>query len=225
MSEEGIFHGGDLEPLRDQGWVLIPSNFHDESALVTRTQMLAKLLGTPIRGRARQMVEVLRPKAPEAAPSASLSRKYGFHTFPFHVDTTHWVLPARFLVLSCVIPGDVVVPTLLVNRDAVPLSKEEKAMGKSAVFLIRNGRHSFYSSIFGNGRDFIRYDPGCMEPQTENAIEAIKLYSHDRVSPHVHEIVWSRGDSLIIDNWQILHARASVSSSSSERLLLRCLVS
>jgi hypothetical protein len=119
----------------------------------------------------------------------------------------------------------VAVPTLLVDRDSVSLAEEEKALAKSAVFLIKNGRNSFYSSILGSRQGFIRYDPGCMEPQTQDAVEALKFYSHERVRSCLHEVNWNPGDTLIIDNWRILHARAAVGKNSSNRLLLRCLVS
>jgi len=64
-----------------------------------------------------------------------------------------------------------------------------------------------------------------MEPQGQDAIQALTIFTHERVKPYVQEIAWAPGDSLIIDNWQMLHARAVVSKSSVDRLLLRCLVS
>lgn len=214
-----------LETLRETGWVRISGDTNEEPSLVSRTLMFARQLGTPTRGRAQQMVELLRPKTPETAPPVSLSQKYGLRAFPFHVDTAHWTAPARFLILSCVHPGDVPVPTLLVNRDAVLLAEEEKALAKSAVFLIKNGCKSFYSSILSSRHGFIRYDPGCMEPQAQGAVEALKFYSHERVRPYIQEVDWNSGETLIIDNWRVLHARAAVGKNSSNRLLLRCLVS
>lgn len=214
-----------LKSLRDRGWARVPSDVHDETVLAARTLAIAQYLGKPVRGRARQIVEALRPKAPETAPPASLSRKYGLDAFPFHVDTAHWVTPARFMILSCVSLGDEVVPTLLLNRNDVNLSSDERNIANSAVFLVKNGRNSFYSSIFGGGREFIRYDPGCMEPQGQDAIKALAIFAHERVRRYVQEFSWEIGDSLIIDNWRMLHARAAAGKNSAGRLLLRCLVS
>ncbi|MBF0180036.1 MAG: TauD/TfdA family dioxygenase [Magnetococcales bacterium] len=213
-----------LKTLRDQGWARIPSNVHEVDALEARTLEIAQRLGTPVRGRVRSIVEVLRPTAPEAAHPASLSRKYGLDAFPFHVDTAHWTVPARFLILSCVSPGEESVPTLLANRDDLHMSDEEQAVAKSAVFLVRNGRNSFYSSIFISGRDFVRYDPGCMEPQCQDAIRALAFFSRERVMPYVEKIDWQPGESLIIDNWRVLHARDAVNQNAINRLLFRCLV-
>lgn len=214
-----------LKSLQHRGWARIPSDVLDETALAARTLALAQHLGKPVRGRARQIVEALKPRAPETAPPASLSRKYGLDAFPFHVDTAHWTVPARFMVLSCVSPGQEAVPTLLVNRDDVRLSNDERTIANSAVFLVKNGRNSFYSSILGGGREFIRYDPGCMEPQGQDAAQALTIFTHERVAPHVQEVAWAPGDSLIMDNWRMLHARAAVGKNSAGRLLLRCLVS
>ena len=211
--------------LRELGWVKLASDAHNEIVLASHTLMLAEELGTPIRGRLPQVVEALVPKVPEEAHPASLSRKFGLDAFPFHADSSHWTVPARFVILSCVSLGKCMVPTLLVYRDTVLNTDDKRTLARSAVFLVKDGRNSFYSSILGMGRDFIRYDPGCMEPQTLDAVEALRLFSHERVSPFVQKVDWKPGDSIVIDNWRMLHARAAVSTNSSKRLLLRCLVS
>jgi len=154
-----------------------------------------------------------------------LSRQYGLGAFPFHVDTAHWAVPARFMILSCVAPGEEVVPTLLVNRDDLHFDGEEQGLARSAVFFVKNGRNSFYSSILERGRGFIRYDPGCMEPWSRDAKHALALFSRERIWPYIQQVFWKPGDSLIIDNWRMLHARAAVNVNASNRLLLRCLVS
>jgi hypothetical protein len=214
-----------IQMSRDAGWVRLANNSKSTDGLISNTLMLATQLGTPARGRSPQLVEALRPTTPEEARPASLSRKFGFDSFPFHIDTAHWTVPARYLILSCVDPGESEVPTLLVLKDAVSLSEEERSVARSSVFLVKNGRRSFYSSILGLDRDFIRYDPGCMEPQTPEAIQALELFSQRRIGRFAQSIDWERGDSVIIDNWRMLHARAAVDNTCRERLLLRCLVS
>ena len=220
-----VLSSGEKCVLRELGWVKLASDARNEIALTSRTLMLAEELGTPVRGRLPQVVEALVPKVPEEAHPASLSRKFGLHAFPFHADTSHWSVPARFLILSCVSSGECMVPTLLVCRDAVLITDDERALARSAVFLVKNGRNSFYSSIFGMRRDFIRYDPGCMEPQTLDAVQALGLFSHERVAPFIQKVDWQTGDSIVIDNCRMLHAREAVNPNSSSRLLLRCLVS
>lgn len=224
MNLESTISEHTVRTLREIGWVKLTSDCHSESALVARTLSLASDLGVPRRGRSVHVVEALRPKNPEDAPPASLSRRFGFGAFPYHIDTAHWPVPARFLIMSCVSPGESAAPTLLAHRDAIPVSDEERSIAISGVFLVKNGRSSFYSSILGIDREFIRHDPGCMEPQNPDAVRALEIFSSERVQECAHAINWQPGDSVIIDNWRVLHARAALNNGSS-RLLLRCLVS
>lgn len=215
----------EAQHLREDGWVKLTSDVHNEAGLRSLTLELASGLGKPVRGRSQDVVEALTPKNSENAPPASLSKKYGLDAFPFHVDAAHWTVPARYLILCCVNPGDSAVPTQLVHRDMASLSEGEHQAARSGVFLFKNGRKSFYSSIFSLDREFIRYDPGCMEPQTPDADQALQLFSHERLGRLAHTVDWQAGDVVIIDNWQMLHARAGVNKSCSNRLLLRCLIS
>ncbi len=224
MSVEKILSAPILGALRDVGWARIACGSHDENELAANTLELAEQLGTPVQGRVRGLVEPLRPRSSECAPMASLSRTYGLNSFPFHIDTAHWTVPARYLILSCADPGEFAARTLLVCKDVVPISVEERTILKSALFFVRNGRKSFYSTILGLNRDFIRFDPGCMEPLSLEAVQALELFSPRRIRQFAQLIDWESGDSLVIDNWRTLHAREAVDGQSSKRLLLRCLV-
>jgi hypothetical protein len=124
-------------------------------------------------------------------------------------------------VLGCVESGSESVPTLLLDRLGVKLSREELQLARSAVFHVRNGRGSFYASIVGLDPRFIRYDPGCMHPVSPEALEALALFSNERVAPQSISFHWQPGDLLIIDNWRMLHARGHLTGASIERVLLR----
>ncbi|ACS55872.1 hypothetical protein Rleg_1584 [Rhizobium leguminosarum bv. trifolii WSM1325] len=212
------------EHLVSSGWLKLEGGPVEEKALSDWTEMVARRLGTPTRGRSLPVVEILKPRRPGEAPSASLSGKYGFEQFPFHVDGAHWSTPARFLVLACLRTDEHRTPTLLVDRMAIALTSDEEALLRSAVYLVRNGRNSFYASIVSIGQPFVRLDPGCMEPLSPEGEAALRLFSGERLSPHVQRITWNAGDVTIVDNWRMLHARAPVQSTNSDRVLLRCLV-
>ncbi|MBF0401993.1 MAG: TauD/TfdA family dioxygenase [Magnetococcales bacterium] len=214
-----------IRKLRETGWVKLASGIHDEAGLKNFTLQVATILGKPVRGRSQNLVEEIVPKKSTDAPASSLSKKYGFNAFPFHVDTAHWTIPARYLVLCCANPGGSVTPTLLVNRNSVQLSCDESHKAMSSVFLFKNGRKSFYSSVFSVCNKFVRYDPGCMEPQTPDAFQVLKLFSYERIGHLAHRVDWRVGDVVIADNWHMLHARALVNENPSNRLLFRCLVS
>ena len=104
------------------------------------------------------------------------------------------------------------------------VKKRMQLLAKSAVFFIRNGPNSFYSSILSARRDFIRLDPGCMEAVSKEDEEAMKLYSYDQQRRYVRRISWQVGDVLALDNWRILHGRGEQVNVSNDRFLLRVIV-
>lgn len=225
MNIERFLDVGPDERLLSSGWLKLEGGPLDEQALSSVTELVARRLGTPARGRSLPFVEALKPHAPDEASIASLSGKYGFAQFPFHVDGAHWTVPARFLVLACVKSDETRTPTLLVDRKALALTPEEEALVRSSTFLVRNGRKSFYASMQTRGQPFFRLDPGCMEPLTADSEEALELFAGERLAPHIQSLYWEAGDVAVVDNWRMLHARAPVVSNKSDRTLLRCLVS
>ena len=68
-------------------------------------------------------------------------------------------------------------------------------------------------------REFIRYDPGCMQPMTLGASTLMKKLSGKRVEPIVR-IDWRPGLAVIIDNWKLLHRRLDA-RGAQDRVLLR----
>jgi hypothetical protein len=116
----------------------------------------------------------------EAAHEASLSKKFGLGPFPFHTDTAHWAIPGRYLILACLYTGRDGALTRVVDRTQIQLSEVELEAARSAVFFVRNGRHSFFSSIFATDGSFIRFDPGCMEPTDDVASQVIRSFSIER---------------------------------------------
>ncbi len=212
-----------LKALERNGWVKISTDLQCEFELRGEVLGLASALGQPNRGRGRELVETIVPRDISSAYVGSLSARYGLTVMPLHVDTSHWTVPARYLVFGCVHPGDIATPTILCDRYSVELTKEQELLTKSALFHVQNGRHSFYASIRGNDPNFIRYDPGCMVPASPNALDALDVFSLHAVRSRLIEVKWCAGDILAIDNWRMLHGRGP-SENSIGRTLLRCTV-
>jgi hypothetical protein len=210
--------------LRDSGWVFISGGEFCETESARRTISLARSLGRPIHGRLK-ILERLKPTDPEKARRASLSRRFGRGPFPLHNDTAHWITPARYIVLTCLSPGAGLVPTLLLDTSCLKWTEYERSILQAGSFVVRNGRRSFYSSILGLRRSFIRYDPGCMEPEGTTGKDALEIFSEECARCTKTEVKWSPGSSLVIDNWRVLHGRGSVKHTASDRLLIRSLVS
>jgi hypothetical protein len=116
--------------------------------LELRAQRIAKMLGEPVKGRRGRLVDALAPVDKDKAKPSSLSVVHGLGSFPFHTDGAHLLQPPRFLVLMCAAPGSTTEPTTLVRFQDLKLGPAERACLEATPFLFRNGRRSFYSTIY-----------------------------------------------------------------------------
>lgn len=183
---------------------------------------IAKLLGETVTGRSGQKIEPLIPTEQVSANAKSLSVVHGRGSFPMHTDGAHRLQPPRFVVLVCVSPGTSPVPTTLVRFRDLQISTSERARLEASPFIVRNGRKSFYSTIFNPSRMFIRFDMGCMVPCGAQSEASASLVTHRANETGVSLVHWRTGDTLVIDNWNVLHGRGLGSlEASSDRKLLR----
>lgn len=184
------------------------------------TVATARKFGTVVRGRFGRLVEEVVPTAFDEALPRSLSALYGTGALPLHMDTAHRLRPVRVIILGCVSVGMPRSATRLLDSTSLRWSASEWQLLSSAVFLVRTGRHSFYSSILNDDFDFIRFDPGCMEPTDNRSELALQLFS-DRVSSARYQTVdWLEGRFLVLDNWRMLHGRTAAPCKSG-RVLVR----
>ncbi len=182
----------------------------------------SRSLGRPVPSRpGGSTVDQLRPLPMAAAHPRSLSAIYGSTDLPWHMDTANWPTPCRYVLLAAPRSADTTTPTLLLKWRRY-IAPDDEVILRRAVFRIRSGRHSFFSTAFDVARHFLRFDPGCMEPASSDASEAVARLRlrlrQARPTPH-H---WKQGDLLIIDNWKMFHSRPA--THSYDRCLLRTLV-
>jgi hypothetical protein len=183
---------------------------------------IARLLGHVIEGRNGQTVEVLTPQKQASARTRSLSVVHGLGSFPMHTDGAHRLQPPHFVVLICDTPGSSPVPTTLVRFQDLKISLSERVGLEAAPFLVRNGRRSFYSTIYGRSRPFIRFDEGCMMPLGAESKAVHRLVTERVRTTDPFLVNWHTGDVLIIDNWNVLHGRGLGSDdASTDRKILR----
>ncbi len=205
--------------LRIEGWAsLALGRIPDLPEHVTS---IARTLGTIVASPGRKKIETISPQSEGSAPVSSLSHAYGLGALPLHTDTAHWTVPCRYIILACVEVGSVRTPTLLVDSRDASFSKDECLLLRSSIFLIKNGGRSFYTSLIDSRRDFIRIDPGCMEPISESSVTAMRLYDIERQRRRFITWDWHEGDVLVIDNWRVLHGRGNNVPSDQRRKLLR----
>lgn len=169
------------------------------------------------------LVETLQVVEKTKAKPRSLSAMHGTASFPFHSDMAHWPVPCRYIVLACQNAGDDHRPTGVISWKDIPLSASTNADLKNGIFLVRNGRRSFYCNIQNPTHGFFRFDPGCMAPANIAAKRFVTAFEEASAEARRTTVNWKEGDVLLVDNWRALHARGAGEALGSERLLLRVL--
>lgn len=215
-------HDAIVDALALEGWCVLAATARTE--LREEARAVARRLGEITPGRNREAFERVVPRTSSAAYAGSLSSRYGLASLPLHVDTAHWPTPCRYLVMACEAVGPAPIPTILLDSWKVYLSDAENDACKQAVFLIRNGRHSFYGTIRQDDRPFLRIDPGCMTPLSESGALALAAFRAERHEGTYHRHEWKIGEILVIDNWRLLHGRGCGERTEPGRVLLRATV-
>lgn len=212
------------DELESAGWAVVATGAANHESISAQLLKVARSLGEVLPGRRGIYVEDVVPETSESARVGSLSRLHGLSPLPLHNDTAHWVIPCRYLALACVRPGPTPTPTFLQDIRKAALSDSERLACRSEVFAIRNGRASFYGTIEAHSRQFVRVDPGCMTPLTEQGALALAAFNIGRHSNVLERHDWRAGEILVLDNWRFLHARGYDEVTQRGRLLLRAMV-
>lgn len=174
---------------------------------------------TPWEGR---LVQQLIPKA--TAALNTYSGIYGLDRFPFHTDLAHWHQPPRYLMLRCV-RGYADVPTLLldgrsliervtVNLLARAIVKPRRPQG-GAVPLLR-----LYEATHKGHR--IRWDETFLQPASKVGELASQRVMEclAQIEPQFISLKLP-GDTILIDNWRMLHARSPIPAGREDRKIER----
>jgi hypothetical protein len=89
---------------------------------------------------------------------------------------------------------------------------------RHGMFLVRNGRDSFYSPAWTSAR--YRCDAGCMTPCDARAAEVVRYF--EWLLAHAAVCEWVRESQVfMIDNRKVLHARSAVAPGDMDSELVR----
>ena len=189
---------------------------------------VAASLGCPLVPWDGGLVQRIIPR--ETSTPNTYSGIYGLGRFPFHSDLAHWSEPPRYLLLRCV-KGYADVPTLLVDGRTLAAAVSLDILAR-AIFKPRRPRAGVLNLLrlcdtTDHGHR-IRWDEVFLKPASK-----IGQIAHGAVHAWLADCqplrccLHQAGDVLVIDNWRMLHARASVPSGrhdrSIERVYLRSL--
>ncbi len=193
------------------------------------TEAIAIRLGEIIAPGRHAAIQTLRPRtAAEAAPN-TYSGQYGMNDFPLHTDLAHWPSPPRYFLLRCVV-GAEAVPTLLVDSaflisrvSAVSLARglmvsRRPIEGKIRLLALRQRTD--------NGEWLLRWDRTFIRPASDaGASAAARLTAALAEAPRQLVTLQAPGDTLIVDNWRMLHGRGPIPRAARARLIERAYLS
>lgn len=213
------------DELSKTGWSCRETGLSSESELIAAVLETARELGAVMKGRHSSYVERLESLAKDRAPASSLSAQFGRGEFPCHIDMAHLPVPCRYIVLGCGFAKERPAATLIQIVGGLRFSPDEMDCLRSGVFLVRNGRRSFFASVLGGRRRFFRWDPGCMLAKDEYARAAQAAIERElgAIDPVRHQ--WRAGSILVLDNWKVLHGRESCHRDGAQRVIYRSSVS
>jgi L-asparagine oxygenase len=206
------------QEIDSRGYVLI-SELHPKVS----TADVAKALGTPLTPWEGELVQDLRPRA-AAAPN-TYSGNFGLNRFPFHTDLAHWRTPPRYLMLRCQV-GYPDVPTLMLDGHALVDAVGSDVMAR-AIFKPRRPRNGVFELLrlyeaAAEGAGLLRWDELFLKPASRVGETANTLIREWLAQTEPCSIALQRpADTLVIDNWRILHARSPIPPGREGRSIQR----
>lgn len=167
----------------------------------------------------------LKPRESWNSPPNTYSGNYGRGEFPLHTDLAHWVSPPHYFALRCIVGAQGVATNLLDSKKLVAafgvnelrriLVHPRRAFAGRRPLLRLLDRTNSEPLLF-------RWDKLFIQPATAfsgGVMSEVERSISEAVTIQVHLI--SKGDTLIVDNWRMLHGRSSVNDISVNRLIER----
>lgn len=203
------------------GYVFISGHRPDLS-----TVEAVSLLGTPVTLTGFSTIQELRPHGASSAPPNTYSGNFGIGEFPMHTDLAHWAVPPRYLALRC-IQGSPEVATGIVDGNVLIGDLGRALLRRTLVQPrrpLRNGKQILrLLDCFEDGdAPILRWDSIFLRPATANsevAYKQVSEYIDSMVAENV--VLLTPGDTLIVDNWRMIHRRSPVPATAENRRIDR----
>lgn len=184
-------------------------------------------LGRPEEIPGHNVVQTLAPRSVLDAPPNTYSGHYGYGEFPLHTDFAHWYKPPRFVVLRSIV-GAASVPTMLLDGRRVCGELAGVRLSRALVRPRRPNKGSLpLLSLLQRveGQWLLRWDERYLRAASGYGRIASAAFADLIRALNHHEVRLSAtGDTLIVDNWRMLHGRGGVSEQARTRVLQRCYV-
>jgi len=184
------------------------------------------LLGCVLTLDGFSAVQELRPHAKLSMPPNTYSGNFGTGEFPMHTDLAHWAVPPRYLALRC-IKGAPEVATSVFDGNIMLDDIGETSLRRTLVQPrrpLRNGKQLLRLFDYFEGYDtgVLRWDSIFLRPATADSERTHSLVATYIASVAAQKVVLLvPGDTLIVDNWRMIHSRSSVPVGSTGRKIDR----
>lgn len=167
-----------------------------------------------------ETVESLVASPEGLKPQNTYGGNYGYNQLPLHTDLAHWYRPPRYVLLRC-ISGTQSVATHLFNR--CELEKWiPKSLMQRALFSPRRRLDGKTFLLRMLTDELLRWDQLFLKPQNTFAREAVERMQEIASDlPIVNVVLSQAGQTLLIDNWNVLHGRSAVLPTENNRKLDR----
>lgn len=208
--------------LSERGFVFLPKW---KTELFTKE--LASTLGDVVRiadysnHSMIEDVQRISPKEKSHSLKNQYSGEFGLDAFPLHTDLAHWSKPPNYLMLRC-IKGANNVTTKVLPLNVIWNVLIENGLRRSVV-KPRDKDGCMLPLLFKVGDEYcIRWDSYFLEPINGNARAIRDLMLSRKIWNLAVDIkLVDYGDTLIINNYSVLHARSDVPLESTEREIER----
>ena len=175
-------------------------------------------------------VQTLTPKSETNTTPNTYSGNYGLGEFPFHTDLAHWSVPPRYIALRCEV-GAASVATRVLDGANVIESLGEDLLYHSLVTPRRPMQygHQLLRIVDKPNPDkgvLFRWDSLYLRAANKAAVEALdRIMQMLKTATPSEFLLRNRGDTLVIDNWRMLHGRSPVGTDSISRNIKRAYLS
>ena len=196
--------------------------FLEEYQISKDSYEVARLLGAPIAPWVGGEVQTLMPRA--TANPNTYSGMFGLSEFPYHTDLAHRRIPPRYLMLRCVKGYQSVHTKLIDSRRA--FGQDLLNMLDRCVVKPRRPQNGSWpllrlsEKVAMNRR--IRWDSEYLNPASQLAKrgfqEVIDLL---RTTEPIKTSLTNAGDTIVIDNWRVLHSRSAIKPEQEDRCIER----
>jgi L-asparagine oxygenase len=170
-------------------------------------------------------IQDLVPKECLDSPPNIYSGNFGCGDFPFHTDLAHWFFPPHYLVLRC-IEGTRDVKTRLIDSRRVVRSVGVDNLCRALVQPRRpvemNRSLLRILERCPDGKSRFRWDSLFIVPASAHSSRTCGEIKNALASAKPLDFVLGQpGDTLVVDNWRMLHARSAVPVTQRNRKIHR----